>query len=74
MNMPWGGGGQPHTDRGERWLPAVATTEPTDKISFRHQSNNTWLNRTAIPKVYVNGAWVVKRPKRWDGSAWVDLA
>lgn len=47
----------------------------TTKVTLKNRESGAWVSRTAVPKVYVNGAWVIKRPKRWNSSTstWVDL-
>jgi hypothetical protein len=51
-----------------KWL-----TQPVITVQIKQRESGAWVTRTAVPKVRVGGAWVVKRPKRWNGSAWVNL-
>jgi hypothetical protein len=43
-------------------------------VQFKQRESGAWVPHTAVPKVRVAGAWRTVRPKRWNGSAWVDLA
>ena len=42
-------------------------------VRIKVQESGAMNPKSALPKVRVAGAWVTKRPKRWNGSAWVDL-
>jgi hypothetical protein len=52
---------------------ASTSTETLTTVAFKQRESGAWVAHTAVPKVRVAGAWVVKRPKRWSGTAWVDL-
>lgn len=64
--------------------PAVATTGGMSvsfalklstagvTVTIKSREGGAWVTRTAKPMVRVAGAWVEERPKRWNGSAWVD--
>lgn len=54
-------------------MPAVQTGE-TVTVTFRTFEEGAWVDRVAVPKVWVGNGWAVKRPKRWDGAMWVDIA
>ena len=53
----------------------VDPSAPPVTVDFKSRESGAWVDRTAVPKVRVDGAWVVKRPKRWDSgtSSWIDL-
>lgn len=72
MSVPWGGGGEYTPLAGQKWLPgAVIPDLPT--VIFKHRQAGIWVSRSAVPKIYLAGSWVFRRPKRWTGTDWVDL-
>jgi Carbohydrate binding domain len=42
-------------------------------VKLKNREAGAWVSRTAVPKVWTAGAWRIQRPKRWNGTAWVDL-
>lgn len=51
----------------------VDTLNQNPSVSFKSRESEVWVPRTAVPKVRQSGAWVNAQPKRWTGTAWVDL-
>jgi hypothetical protein len=49
---------------------------PTDGtlVTVKNRESGLWVARTSVPRARVAGVWKVGNPKRWNGSAWVDLA
>jgi hypothetical protein len=47
---------------------------PAGSVWLKVRESGVYVPRTAMPKARVGGAWVAANPKRWNGSAWVDLA
>lgn len=45
----------------------------TPTVSFKSRESGVWVPHTAVPKVRQSGAWVNAQPKRWTGTAWVNL-
>ena len=72
MAVPWIAGSQPQPTQAQKWLPAVEVGE-TITISFRRFEGGSWVEYTAVPKVWMGNGWAVKRPKRWDGAMWVAM-
>jgi hypothetical protein len=64
--------GKTHVWNGTTGLSS--STQTPQLVTLKSRESGAWVTRTAIPKVLVGGAWVYKRPKRWNGTAWVDLA
>lgn len=48
---------------------------PTDGtlVTLKVRESGAWVTRTAVPRHRRDGVWQYGNPKRWDGSAWVDL-
>jgi hypothetical protein len=42
-------------------------------VKLKNREAGAWVLRTAVPKVWTAGAWRIQRPKRWNGTAWVDM-
>lgn len=51
----------------------VSDIDPALHVGLKVQESGVWATYSAAPKVYMGGNWVVKAPKRWDGSGWVNL-
>lgn len=55
----------------EKWQPLPPP--PPVNVHFKSREAGAWVSHTAVPKVRVAGAWVVKQGKYWNGSSWVNL-
>lgn len=42
-------------------------------VTVKVRESGAWVERTAVPRVWVSGAWVTVRPKRWNGTAWIEI-
>jgi hypothetical protein len=52
----------------------VIVPDPPAGVVLRHRMDGVWVEATAVPKVFLDGAWVTAYPKRYgaDGT-WTDL-
>jgi hypothetical protein len=50
------------------------TLIPPNLATLKQRESGVWVAHTGNPKAWVDGAWVPANGKRWNGSAWVELA
>lgn len=42
-------------------------------VTVKSRESGAWVSRPAVPRYRSNGVWKIGNPKRWNGTAWVDL-